>query len=129
MEHGGRLIPSHQGRLTFRSLGKVAYIVYNGQLMALLALFGEAAHPCTASLGRTTEIVAIEEGKRLAILVGNLKYLHVWVIGWDVLALLKVESIYTMGSVEHAVHLDAVDIEVRLHLVVGDVEHLLLHLG
>ncbi len=49
-------------------------------------------------------------------------------IGWDVLALLEVQSVYTMGGIEHTVHLYAVDVEVWLNLIIGNVEHLLLHL-
>ena len=50
-------------------------------------------------------------------------------ISRDVLALLEGETVDTLGCVEHTVDLHAVNIEVGLYLVVGDIEHLLLHLG
>ena len=129
MEHGANLIPCNQRRLTLWSLGVVAYIIYNRQLSPLVALLGKSTHPGTATLGRTAEVVAIEKGDRLAVLVAHLEYLHIWVVGRDILALLEVQSVNTMGSIEHTVHLHAVDVEVWLNLIISDVEHLLLHLG
>ena len=128
MEKGANLIPCNQGRLTLWSFGVVAYIIYNRQLSPLVALLGKGTHPCTATLGRATEVVAVEEGDRLAVLVAYLEHLHVWVIGRNVLALLEVQAVYAMSCIEHAVHLHAVDVEVWLDLIVRDVEHLLLHL-
>ena len=129
MEKGANLIPCNQGRLTLWSLGVVAYIIDNRQLSPLVALLGKGTHPCTATLGRATEVVAVEEGDRLAVLVAYLEHLHVWVIGRNVLALLEVQAVYAMSSIEHTVHLHAVNVEVWLDLIVRDVEHLLLHLG
>ena len=128
MEQGSNLIPCDERWLTLRCLGIVAYIIYDRQLAALLALLGKGAHPCTATLGRTAEVIAVEEGDWLAVLVAHLEYLHVWVIGWDILALLEVQSVNTMGGIEHTIHLYAVDVEVWLDLIIGNVEHLLLHL-
>ena len=129
MEHGANLIPGNQCRLTLWSLGIVAYIIDNRQLSPLVALFGEGTHPGTATLGWATEVVAIEEGDRLAALVAYLEYLHIWMIGRNVLALLEVQTIYTMSSIEYTVYLNAIHIEVRLDFIVRDIEHLLLHLG
>ncbi len=129
MEQGANLIPCNQGRLTLWSLGVVAYIIDNRQLSPLVALLGKGTHPCTATLGRATEVVAIEEGDRLAVLVAYLEYLHVRVIGRNILALLEVQAIYAMSSIEYAIYLNAIDIEVRLDFIIGDIEHLLLHLG
>ena len=128
MEQGSNLIPCDERWLTLRCLGVVAYIIYDRQLAALLALLGKGTHPCTATLRRTAEVIAVEEGDWLAVLIAYLEYLHVWVIGWNILALLEVQSVYTMGGIEHTVHLYAVDVEVWLDLIIGNVEHLLLHL-
>ena len=128
MEQGSNLIPCDERWLTLRCLGIVAYIIYNRQLAALLTLFGKGAHPCTATLGRTAEVIAVEEGDWLAVLVAYLEYLHVRVISRNILALLEVQPVNTMGGIEHTVHLYAVDVEVWLNLIIGNVEHLLLHL-
>ena len=128
MEQGSNLIPCDERWLTLRCLGVVAYIIYNRQLAALLALLGKGAHPCTATLGRTAEVIAVEKGDWLAVLIAYLEYLHVWVIGRDVLALLEVQSVNTMSGIEHTIYLYAVDVEVWLNLIIGNVEHLLLHL-
>ena len=50
-------------------------------------------------------------------------------IGRNVLALLEVQTIYTMSSIEYTIYLNAIHIEVRLDFIVRDIEHLLLHLG
>ena len=49
MEQGGDLIPGNQGWLTLWCLGTVAYIIYDRQLTALLALLGKGAYPTSAS--------------------------------------------------------------------------------
>ena len=129
MEHGAHLVPSDERRLPLGCLSIVAHIIYNGQLTTLAALLSKGAHPCTATLGRTTEEVAIEQGNGFSVLVNYLKHLHIGVIGRYVFALLEGETVDTLGSIEHAVYLHAVNIKIRLHLIVRDVEHLLLHLG
>ena len=129
MEQGGYLIPGNQGWLTLWCLGIVAYIIYNRQLTALLALLGKGAHPCSASLGRTAEVITIEKGDWLAVLVAYFEYLHVWVISWYVLTLLEVQTIYTVCCIEYAIYLHAVDIEIWLYLVIADIEHFLFHFG
>ena len=129
MEHGAHLVPGDERRLTFGSLGVVAHVVDDGELSALAALLGKGAHPCSATLGGTAEEVAVEKSDGLAVLVNHLKHLHVGMISRDVLALLECETVDTLGCVEHTVDLHAVNIEVGLYLVVGDIEHLLLHLG
>ena len=50
-------------------------------------------------------------------------------IGRDVCALLEREAINTVGGIEHAVDQHAINRKIRFHLVVGDIQHLLLHLG
>ena len=50
-------------------------------------------------------------------------------IRWNVLTLLKGQSVDTVGGIEHTVDQHAIHVEVRLHLVVGNVEHSLLHLS
>ena len=49
-------------------------------------------------------------------------------IGRNILALLEVQTIYAMSSIEYTVYLNAIHIEVRLDFIVRDIEHLLLHL-
>ena len=49
-------------------------------------------------------------------------------IAGNILTLLEGQAIDAVGSIEHTIHLHAIDIEVGLHLVVRDVEHLLFHL-
>ena len=129
VEERGHLVPGQQRGLSLRGLGVVAHIKYNRQLIALATLLGEAVHPGTASLRGTAEVVGIEEGERLAVLVDHLERLHIGVIGRDVLALLERQAINTVSGIEHAVEQHAVHVEVGLHLVVGDVEQFLLHLG
>ena len=50
-------------------------------------------------------------------------------IGGDVITLLECQTIHTVGSIEHTIEQHTIDIEIRLHLVFGDVQQLLLHLG
>ena len=128
MEHGAHLVPCEERRLSLGRLGVVAHVIDDGQLVALSALLGEAAHPCAAPLCGPAEEVAVEQGDGLSVAVEHFKHLHVGMIGGDVLALLECQAVGAVGGVEHAIDLHTVDIEVRLHLIVGDVEHFLLHL-
>ena len=129
MEHRCHLIPCKQRGLTLGSLGIVAHIEDDGQLLALATLFLEAVHPCTATLGGTTEIIAIEKGFRLSILINNLKDPHVGMVCRDVGTLLECQSVNTIGSIEHTIDEHAIHIEIRLHLILRDIKQFLLHLG
>lgn len=86
-------------------------------------------HPCATALGGAAEVVAVEQGDGLARGIGDLKDLHVAVVGWQVLTLLEVQAIDAVGSIEDAIDLHAVDIEIRLHLILREVEPCFLHLG
>ena len=129
MEHGGHLVPGDQRGLTLWCLGAVANIEDDRQLVPLATLLLETVHPGSTTLRRTTVIVAIEECKALAVIVDHLIGLHVGMIGWDVCALLEREAIHAAGRIEHTVEKYAIDREIGLHFVVGDIQHLLLHLG
>ena len=129
VEHRRHLVPGEQRGLSLGSLGAVAYIIYNRQLAAIVALLGKLAHPGSAALRRTAVEVAVEEGQRLAILVDDLEHLHVGMIHGDVFPLFEREAVDAVGCIEHTVLLHAVGVEVGLHLVFRDVEQLLLHLG
>ena len=50
-------------------------------------------------------------------------------IGGKVFTLLEVQTVDPVGGIEHAVDLYAVDVEIRLHLVLRQIELCLLHLG
>ena len=129
MEHGGHLVPCQQRRLAIRGFCRVAHIEDDGQVVPTASLLLEGVHPGSSALGGTTVVVAIEQRHGLAVLVDNLKHAHVGMVGRNVGALLEGQSVDQVGGIEHAIDQYAVDIEVRLHLVVGDVEHRLLHLG
>ena len=128
MEHRAHLVPGDERGLTIGSLGAVAHVIDHRKLFALAALLGKGIHPRATTLRGTAEEVAVEESKGLAVLVDHLKDFRVGMITGDVLALLEGQAIDAIGSIEHTIHLHAIDIEVGLHLVVRDVEHLLLHL-
>ena len=129
MEHRRHLVPGQQRRLSFRSFGIVAHVEDDRQLLVAAALFGEAVHPCPTPLGRPAEIVAAEQGFRLAILVKHLEGLHVGMVKRDVLALFEGQSIHAVGGIEHTIDEHAVHIEIRFHLLVTHIQLLFLHLG
>ena len=129
VEHGGCLIPSKQRRLSFRSLGKVAHIIYNRQLVAQLALLGKRAHPCATALGWPTEIVNIEQCQLLAILVHHVEHLHILVVGGQVGTFLERKSVSLVGGKEHAINQHRIEVEIGFHLIFREVELLLLHLS
>ena len=89
---------------------------------------GEPIHPCTTTLCRATIIIAIEARLLLAVLVEDLEDFHVGMIGRDVGTLLESKTIGAVGRIEHAIDQNTVDGEIRLDLIVTDVEHLVLHL-
>ena len=128
MEHRGDLVPGEQRGLTLWCLGAVAHIKDNGQLLTLTTLFCEVAHPRATTFGGTTEVVTIEECQRLTVLVDDLEDLHVRMVCGNVCTLLECQAIDAVGSIEHTIDEHAVDIEIRLHLVFRDIQHLLLHL-
>ena len=92
-----------------------------------MGLLLEGIHPRSSALGGSTVVVAIEQGQGLAVLVDNLEHAHVRMIGRNVGALLEGESVDQIGCIEHTIDQHAVDIEIRLHLIVRDVEQGLLH--
>ena len=94
-----------------------------------MGLLLEGIHPRSSALGGSTVVVAIEQSQGLAVLVDNLEHAHVRMIGRNVGALLEGESVHQIGCIEHTIDQHAVDIEIRLHLIVRDVEQGLLHLG
>ena len=95
--------------------------------MTQSALFGKGTHPRTATLCGATEIVAIEECDGFSIFVDYLKDLHVGMVGRNIFALLESQSIGTMGCIENAIDLYAVDIKIRLDLIIGNVELFFFH--
>ena len=127
MEERGHLVPREQGRLSFRCLGTVEHIEDNRQLLAHATLLGESAHPRPAPFSGSPVQVAVEEGDRFPVLINHLKHLHVRMIDRNVEALLEREAIYQMCCIEHSVLLHAVHIEVRFHLLFGELEFLLFH--
>ena len=94
-----------------------------------LALLGKGTHPCATALGGAAEVVAVEQGDGLARAVRYLKDLHVFVVDGQVLALLEVQTVDTVSGIEDTIDLHAVDIEIRLHLILREVELCFLHLG
>ena len=128
MEERRHLIPSEQRRFAFGCFRIVAHVEDDWHLVVAATLLSKAIHPRTAALRWATIIVGIEECLLLAVLVEHLEHLHVGMISRDVGALLETESVSAVGCIEHAVDEDTVDVEVRLHLVVTDIEQLVLHL-
>ena len=129
MEQRRYLVPCNQRGLALGGFGIVADIVDHRFLVTQAALLGEGAHPRAAALGGATEIVGIEQCQGPAVLVHDLKDLHVGVVGGNVLALLETEPVDTVRSMEDAVLHHTVNVEIGLHLIVGQGEHFLLHLG
>ena len=129
VEHGGCLIPSKQRGLSLRSLGKVAHIIYNRQLVAQLALLSKRTHPCATSLGGSAEIVYIEQCQLLAILVHHVEHLHVLVVGRQVGTLFERKSVSLVGGKEHAIDQHRIEVEIGFHLIFREVELLFLHLS
>ena len=121
VEHRCHLVPSEQRGLTLWRLGTVTHIEDDRQLLSLAALLLEAVHPRSTTLRRATEIVAIEESLLLTVLVDDFEDLHIRMVRGDVGALLKGQTVDTVGGIEHTVEQDAVDIEVGFYLVVRDV--------
>ena len=128
MEHRRHFVPGNQRGLTLRSLGTVAYIKYNRQLVPLTALLLETVHPCTTALCRTAVVVAVEQSERLAVFVNHLERLHIRMIGGNVRTLLERKAIHAVGCIKHTILKHAIDGEVGLNLVFADVQQFLLHL-
>ena len=129
VEHRCHLIPRQQRRLAFWCFRTIAHVEDDGLLIPVTALFSKAIHPRTTAFCCTTVVVAIEECQRLAILVDDLEHAHIWMICRNVGTLLERQTIGPIGSIEHTIDQHAVNIEIRLYLVLADVQHGFLHLG
>ena len=112
MEERGHLIPSEQRGLAFGCFRIVAHVEDDGQLVITVALLGKTIHPCAAALGRTAEVITIEERLRFVVFVEDLKDLHIWMIGRNVGALLESEPVGAIGCIEHTIDQDAVNVEI-----------------
>ena len=129
VEQCGNLIPSNQCGLPLRSLGIVGYIIYYWQLLAQTTLLSKSAHPCTTTLCWTAIWIAIEKSKQFTILIVNLIHFHIRMICRDVGTAYKSQTINTMCSIEDTINNNTIDIEIRLNLIVAQIQHFLLHLG
>ena len=96
--------------------------------MARFTLFDKAAHPRSSTLRWAAKIVTIPQSQWLSVVINDLKNTHVGMISGQIFTFFEGQSINPVGRIEHAIHQNAVDIEIGFHVVFGEMKLLLLHL-
>ena len=99
-----------------RGLGKVGDVVDDGQRAEQSGLRHELAHPRAAVLVVALEVVAVEEGERLAVGVEDLEDADIRLVDGDVVAFFEGESVELVGGVEDSVLKDVIQFEVGADL-------------
>ena len=87
-----------------------------------------SVHPCAAVLVVALEVVEVEQPEVRSVLVEHLEDAHVRLIDRQVVPFLEREAVQLVRGEEDAVREHAVQLEVRLDLVVVQVELRLAHL-
>ena len=129
MEHRGHVVPRDEVGLTLGSLRVVAAVVDHRLRAVEGALGDKLVHPGAGGLGIAVEVVAVEETEVATVLILYRKYMDIVGIDREVKALLEGETISALSGVEDAIAQHGVDLEVREHVSVAEVEAILLHLS
>ncbi len=116
VEHGDDVGKGDERGLALDGFGKVGDVVDDGQGAEQLRLRNEFAHPGSAVLVVALEVVAVEEGERLAVGVKDFEDADIRLVDGDVVAFFEGESVELVGGVEDSVLEDVVQFEVGADL-------------
>ena len=120
------IVRRQEGWCTGSGSGEVTDVVDDRLTTKEEALLDEVLHPCPTILGRTAEVVGIEEGERGAIPIDYLIDLHPISIDGDIGAGLEAEAVELISGEENPVLQYAVEYEVGLEVILVEVKLLLL---
>ena len=130
MEEGLHIVPGEQRGGVARRTSHITHIIDDGtNVGALIAIgFLHGIHPCAGSLHVTRQVVGHEDSEVLALGILHIINLNLGVVLGSIGHLLEGEAVELVGNEEDTVLHHAVECEIGAHIVLAEVEFILLHL-